>query len=981
MKKVTLLSVGVLVFCAGCAVMTVDVDVYKGPLANTEEIQGEQVISLAMGAKPLLVQLRDHLEVTPRIEPRRSSKGGYTAASSARSDLNAALKKLRSSPFYEAAYMAPAKNDHDGHQFENELAIRVNEILGLYEDQADPVVDATLREARTLINQYRAAFDLLEPETNRDWLQKWNGWKVNRRKDADPRLIAAYDKFFSVTRRGTNDTKWRSNTEVMHPGCLKERETNAVALDPNDPWRLARFEGMTNKCDYTARFRFYRDVLADADAERLFGDGKNASKAEFRLAVYDIAESYFQARLALRRLLRLMLITVGELHTSSNSELSKKDDFLRGAAHAAATLINPEKLKLAKGNIEKRFEASSNAFGLSMGISGSHVKFRDKLRGDFFAFPELARVLLEVDEQLVVDGLAPYGLVRGPTDNLDSTQDLLPEGELAKTMEDLAKARGPLDGGRLQAGIEAAIENYLTAAQSAIDTSRRLELPQAQRLLASLIGFGQKVAQLGNSVVLINSSEGSDVRQYVAVLQSVGNSILVHVDELKQQALYHRRLKRTGSIVAETLRMHTGLPNTSLEQWKTNEWDAKDAVIQLETVLRADYVKALLDQPEVQPTTATTKADIVVRGAKSVEATLESSLRTAIATNEAPIVVTNVATSDEEVKLTLGPVVTSNVTAEPGAKIKRAIEAVTEMHEGMIYLRPASAYLRSSYPASSLGKPSSQRSQNMLERMWLRQIPFVGSLVDGVDQRELKTFLEIDQQSWQNVNRIRVSGAGSVNYVVAKDDVGNWYVKQYASNRDDVYRSMRNLAMFSAGDAFGGGLPLRGKSGAVLLQTNPVLQVQLLRTQADLLGKLTNTLLNFGADASNLLQKAEAELEKVGVNDAGVKTEFRNRADGLKDATESILGTWSKVLEDKKASTEQKVEATENRVVELAKSFQGFGGEGTNLGSGDSATKGLEVLRKVSFERIETRLNEVKNAFREFQRSLGVIQTGMGEND
>lgn len=33
----------------GCAVVTVDVDVYKGPLANTEEIQGEQVISMAMG--------------------------------------------------------------------------------------------------------------------------------------------------------------------------------------------------------------------------------------------------------------------------------------------------------------------------------------------------------------------------------------------------------------------------------------------------------------------------------------------------------------------------------------------------------------------------------------------------------------------------------------------------------------------------------------------------------------------------------------------------------------------------------------------------------------------------------------------------------------------------------------------------------------------------------------------------------------------
>ncbi len=45
-----------------CAVMTVDVDVYKGPLANHEDVQIQQMASMASGAKKLLVELRNRLE-------------------------------------------------------------------------------------------------------------------------------------------------------------------------------------------------------------------------------------------------------------------------------------------------------------------------------------------------------------------------------------------------------------------------------------------------------------------------------------------------------------------------------------------------------------------------------------------------------------------------------------------------------------------------------------------------------------------------------------------------------------------------------------------------------------------------------------------------------------------------------------------------------------------------------------------------------
>ena len=39
-----------------CGVLTVDVDVYKGPLANREDVQMEQLAVMAIAAKPLLVE-------------------------------------------------------------------------------------------------------------------------------------------------------------------------------------------------------------------------------------------------------------------------------------------------------------------------------------------------------------------------------------------------------------------------------------------------------------------------------------------------------------------------------------------------------------------------------------------------------------------------------------------------------------------------------------------------------------------------------------------------------------------------------------------------------------------------------------------------------------------------------------------------------------------------------------------------------------
>jgi hypothetical protein len=948
MKKISLYLAVVAALLCGCAVMTVDVDVYKGPLANTEEIQGEQVISLAMGAKPLLVQLRDRLEVAPGRYGNRKTKGTYQAASSHASAIDAALRKLRTSPHYGAAYMAVGKDD-EGHVFSSELAIRVNEILGLYEDLGTPEVVSTVEEARALINQYRMARDLLEPDTNKEWLKRWAQWKKDLDVPKDDDLVEWYDQFFAV-QRGEKDEKkrWRSKTPVMDP----DKRTN----------EFKKKEGYV----LTGIFEQMRDQVAAEDARKLFGAGDSASKTQFVTSVKSISDSYLVARNSLRKLMRLLLISLAEIELPTNKDLENRVQIKRLLAQASAPLISKAKIEAGVKKSEASMTAANATILKKLGQTPER-EYRAELSEALETTPGLAEALLDMDAALMEDEKTYWGLTVGPVNDIQQTGDLVDDGDLEGVLAKFGKWQGPLDGGRLSAGIETSIEEYLAAAQKLPDTSQRLTLPEAQKLLAGLVAFGQKVAQLGNSIVLIDDS--SNARQYIVVLQSVGNSILVHADELKQQAIYHQKLREAGPLTAETLLIHTGLQKTGLDQWKTNGLSAKAAIKQVEAVLRADYIKAQVENKKEPAASSISSATIKAPGAASIKAEISSELRISGATNvvRSSKTVTNNPPANAEIQL--GNMTNTINSPDPGGHLRRAIEAVAEIHEGLIYLRPASAYLRSSYPAASLGKPSSQRSQNMLERAGWRSFPVVGSLVDGIKHEELKTFLEIDAQSWQNINRIKISGAGNVNHVVAKDDVGNWYVKQYGAERTAIYNSMRNVAMFSAGNAFGGPLPLRSAGGDLLLRTNPVLRTQLDAAESVYLKDLTNLFNTLSGNASNIVDsvKRSAASNSVTIVDPFLK-KLSEAAEKLHEETSTIAKTITSAQNsDRRAKAEE-------GVVQLAYKLNDFARRAEAQNPPDNVTK--QAIRDTTLRTIESALKTQKAALTALREKIAVIQTG-----
>jgi hypothetical protein len=138
-----------------------------------------------------------------------------------------------------------------------------------------------------------------------------------------------------------------------------------------------------------------------------------------------------------------------------------------------------------------------------------------------------------------------------------------------------------------------------------------------------------------------------------------------------------------------------------------------------------------------------------------------------------------------------------------------AVELLYAYRSGLIHIRPSSTFLRNSYPATVLqNDPSAGVWRNMLTDHAKRQLPFYATIKG--QQEEAQITKTIDKQFWQSVNQVRVAGAGNTNYAIAKDDVGNWYVKDYGSDPSDIIRSAKNLAMFASGPALGANFLARG---------------------------------------------------------------------------------------------------------------------------------------------------------------------------
>ncbi|MEZ5650924.1 MAG: hypothetical protein R3E87_10295 [Burkholderiaceae bacterium] len=133
-------------------------------------------------------------------------------------------------------------------------------------------------------------------------------------------------------------------------------------------------------------------------------------------------------------------------------------------------------------------------------------------------------------------------------------------------------------------------------------------------------------------------------------------------------------------------------------------------------------------------------------------------------------------------------------------QIEDALAAAYRMRAEMVHVRPASAYLRAMFTATQLQEDPQLRQNNMLNDGFTR---FLGAPFSIQKNAQALVNLEsLDKAFWQRVNTLRVDGAARTNYVVAKDDVGNWMVKSVGTNVAGIAKTALNLALFNYGGRF-----------------------------------------------------------------------------------------------------------------------------------------------------------------------------------
>jgi hypothetical protein len=289
------------------------------------------------------------------------------------------------------------------------------------------------------------------------------------------------------------------------------------------------------------------------------------------------------------------------------------------------------------------------------------------------------------------------------------------------------------DGG-LEMGLGNLIEQFLKTRK---ETSSLEEIEKVRRrLFNALARFAQKILFVSNNVSLFLTDEENekDISNYIQVLQTVGNSITIQVDQLSKQRGF-------GVVLQEKRTEELAVPVKSAPN-RTN-----DALDQLILLMKYEY------HNEVR------------KSSKD-------------------------STTAKDLKSVLG--------------------VAYEQRSDNARLRPALAYLRTSFPDTSLQDDAATVWENLLAKFGMRGIPL--SKFEGKDA---KTQLEIDKQFWQNINRIQLSAAGNTNYVLMKDDIGNWTVKNMSADPKDIIKSAKNLALFGAGGALGANMTdaIRGPGG------------------------------------------------------------------------------------------------------------------------------------------------------------------------
>ncbi len=359
----------------------------------------------------------------------------------------------------------------------------------------------------------------------------------------------------------------------------------------------------------------------------------------------------------------------------------------------------------------------------------------------------------------------------------------------------------------------------------------------------TLTQFSSKLLTIANNEILLEPTSehslipnlvnpaswfGKDVsarkrllERYVLVLQAIGNSILVQADELRRRELY------LGRITDETL-LHQECRSAEeiLEEFRTNR-RAGAVGLTSRTVPHSDgkVTSAPVSPVESRSLDGQVTSDgaiLQTKGAGQTKRLCEGDheANTTVEALDGLITALRYLEIRETAALQAGEVCPWDAGAASGNKpvpeqcrrvsrIKAALKIAYEQRSGMAYIRPPAAYLRTSFAATGLQQDAGLGWNNMLQEHGFRTSfgTYVNDLTDklinnkdvAAEKDRLRTLTAIDKQFWQNVNSVRLAGAGNTNYVLVKDDIGNWYAKGFEGDPEPILRGIQSTALLALG--------------------------------------------------------------------------------------------------------------------------------------------------------------------------------------
>lgn len=764
--------------------VTVDVDVYKGPLANHRDVQVQQAASSAIAAKPLLGKLRYLLEGKAQIRLRREH--------GARVDIP--LETLRDNDdFVEAKSFASSD------------AAFVNKLLALYADESEKGEIANFYNGRN-----NALTSLLgQKGIDRAGIERSLGPPTTQPSIADEKIKARGGIKLGLESLLTAYLAKKSELERIH--------------EVNHPGRLPPVEHFHEQSElFDALLLFSQKILFVANNSILIREDKGVKELLIEAPVAFVAGRGFDAD---------PNASANILQAVGNSILVQLNELREDAQHRDD--------QLAKGPQEFAASLAAGSPGAAR-LLGGLAHSLDLSLDDFskpFDPKKLSRFGLKDEQSALREAASRLDTAKARRDSAQTAAEEKNIQQIAAS-DALALISGTPEGDALVPGGNAVREGQ--APVTPADLLDQLANAAAAAIYSTAAADGKKRGRLDHlrNLLVVWKENWLSPASAPATPPTRAESLAKLNSHANQEAA-------TAKLQEDQARQGLESANAALKPAEEARASAQKAFESRQTELEQKYTNARDAIRDVAPEVVfpngshvdgPTPAPAVVRDRlltllreRSADAKDEADRHkwndaiTVVNDWDAPAARATLAPQNNPesqqdtrtAKAVLDDLIATlrhehieavreNGKDSPAARrFEEALEIAYNQRSGMIYIRPASAYLRTSFPATSFQRDARIGWENSLFRHSLRQIPIVGELLTNGDQRRLRTLLELDKQYWQNINTIRVAGGGNTNYAIVKDDIGNWTVKNYSADPKDIIKSAQGLAMFGLGPALG----------------------------------------------------------------------------------------------------------------------------------------------------------------------------------